>query len=238
MTAVLNAEVAPSKRLIAIAGSLFSAAMLMFLFIAEDVADGGGLISHDQAVMRWFVDHRSDWMISAARFVSTAGGFASLLVIGVVLGIVLRRRAWHLAIALSPVIALLLASGAATAAKAIFGRPRPPIAFHEVHVSSPAFPSGHATDAAAFFLAAAFVVAITVVHRRRTQLVLVGVGVFLAALVGVSRLILAVHWLSDVVAGWALGTAIAIATVVVAWFATTRRDEFGTRAESDPKAHN
>jgi undecaprenyl-diphosphatase len=89
-------------------------------------------------------------------------------------------------------------------------------------VTSPAFPSGHATDAAGFFLAAAFVLAITIAHRRRIQLLVVAAGVVLAALVGVSRLVLGVHWPSDVVAGWALGTAIAIAAVVIAWSATTR----------------
>jgi undecaprenyl-diphosphatase len=222
MTAVLNARVAPSQRLLAVAGGLVAVSTRLFLFIAEDVADGGGMISRDEAVMRWFVDQRSDWMVSAARFVSTAGGFASLLVVGVVLGYGLWRRDWHLGVAFAPVIALLLALGAATAAKAIFGRPRPPIVFHEVQVGSPAFPSGHATDAAAFFLATAFVLAITVAHHRRTQVLLLGAAMFLAALVGISRLVLAVHWLSDVVAGWALGSAIAIATVVVAWFATTR----------------
>jgi membrane-associated phospholipid phosphatase len=34
--------------------------------------------------------------------------------------------------------------------------------------------------------------------------------------------VLAVHWLSDVVAGWALGTAIAITLVVALWFSQTR----------------
>jgi len=43
---------------------------------------------------------------------------------------------------------------------------------------------------------------------------LVGTAIVLATLVGLSRLVLAVYWLSDVVAGWALGTAIAIITVV------------------------
>jgi undecaprenyl-diphosphatase len=217
----VNADVAPSRRVLFVAALLVVMAMSLFVVIAEDLADGGGLISHDQAVLRWFVNHRTDWMINTARFVSVAGGFASLLCLGVLLGLLLWRRGWHLGIAFASMISLLVAFVAATVAKAIFGRPRPPITFHEVHVASPAFPSGHTTNAAGFFLAAAFVLSITIAHQRRSRLVAFAIGIVCAALVGVSRLILAVHWLSDVIAGWALGTTIALTTVVVAWYATT-----------------
>jgi undecaprenyl-diphosphatase len=194
--------------------------MTLFVLIAEDLVDGGGLISHDEAVLRWFVDHRSEWMISIARFVGIASGFVSLLGLSAVLGVWVWRRGWPLALA--PLASLLLAGIAATVAKVIFGRARPPIALHGVRVTSPAFPSGHAADAAGFVLAAAFALSLTVAHSRRTQLVLIALGVFLAALVGISRLVLAVHWLSDVVAGWALGSGIATGVVVVSWYVSTR----------------
>jgi undecaprenyl-diphosphatase len=205
------------------AAVVISVCVALFALIAEDVLDGGGLISRDEAVLRWFVDHRTDWMISAAKFVSTIGGFVSLLCVGTLAGVWLWRRRWPLAIAFAPVISLLLSFIAATIAKAIFGRARPPITFHEVHVASPAFPSGHATNAAGFFLAASFALAITIAQRRRSQLTLLATAIVLTALVGISRLVLAVHWLSDVVAGWVLGTAIATATVVVAWHASATR---------------
>jgi undecaprenyl-diphosphatase len=217
----MNADVAPSRRVLLVAALFVVTAMTLFVLIAEDLSDGAGLISHDEAVLRWFVDHRTDWMVHAARFVSVAGGFVSLLCVGVLFGLWLWRRGWYLGIAFASVISLLVAFVAATVAKAIFGRPRPPLTFHEVHVASPAFPSGHATNAAGFFLAAAFVLSISIAHQRRSRLVAFAIGIVCAALVGVSRLILAVHWLSDVIAGWALGTAIAITTVVVAWYATT-----------------
>jgi undecaprenyl-diphosphatase len=92
-------------------------------------------------------------------------------------------------------------------------------------VTLAAFPSGHATDAAAFFAAASLTLAITIVRRPVARVVLVGTALVLTVLVGVSRLVLAVHWLSDVVAGWALGTAIAVTVLVVLWLVATRRDE-------------
>jgi hypothetical protein len=59
---------------------------LWFFGIAEDVADGGGLVSRDEVVLGWFVDHRTDWSITIARVVSAVGSFVSLLVIAAVLG--------------------------------------------------------------------------------------------------------------------------------------------------------
>jgi undecaprenyl-diphosphatase len=227
-----SADDRPSRRIVLVAAAFVVASMALFLLIAEDVLEGGGLVAHDEAVLNWFVDHRTAAWVNAARFVSTAGGFASLLVVGIAFGLLLLRREWHLAIA--PVLCLLLAVLASTVTKAIFGRPRPPIVFHETHVASPAFPSGHATDAAAFFLAGAFVLALTVAHSRRIQLLYIGIGIVLAGLVGLSRLVLAVHWLSDVVAGWALGTAIAITVVIACWYAAAGRTRANSRVRASP----
>jgi undecaprenyl-diphosphatase len=100
----------------------------------------------------------------------------------------------------------------------VFGRDRPPLSLHATNVTLAAFPSGHATDAAAFFVAASLILSMTVARRRSSQVKLIGTGLFLAALIGLSRLVLAVHWLSDVVAGWALGSAVAVAVVGSLWF--------------------
>jgi membrane-associated phospholipid phosphatase len=213
----------PSRPTLTIAAVLVVANLLLFALIAEDLLDGGGLISHDEAVLAWFVEHRTDALISAAKVVSTLGGFVSLAIVGALLGLWLWRRGWHVALAAAPVASLVLASLASTASKAVFDRERPPVVLHATTVTLAAFPSGHATDAAAFFVAASLTLAITIAHHRSTRALLVATGLFLALLVGLSRLVLGVHWLSDVVAGWALGTAVAIAIVVTLWYLSTRR---------------
>jgi undecaprenyl-diphosphatase len=227
----LSGDVVPSSWTLAIAAAVVLVNAVLFTLIAKDVLDGGGLVSHDEAVLAWFIDHRTDALISAAKFVSTVGGFVSLLIVAVVIGIALWRRGVPIALAAAPLLSLVLGSLASTTAKAFFGRDRPPEAVHATAVTLAAFPSGHATDAAAFFVAASLALSLTVTHHRRSQVLLIGGGVALAALVGLSRLVLAVHWLSDVVAGWALGCAVAVAVVVTTWYVSALLESRGTAPE-------
>ena len=205
-----SAEVAPSRRALAVAAALVAANLTVFVLIVEDLLEGAGLTSHDAAVLTWFVDHRTDRWIHVARFVSTLGTYVSLAIVSALIGIWLWRRGSHVLLAAAPLASLTLASLASTAAKSIFERDRPPVAVHATTVTLASFPSGHATNGAAFGLAAGLTLALTVA------------GLLFAALVGISRLVLAVHWLSDVVAGWALGSSVAIAVVVAAWYLATR----------------
>ena len=52
----LAAEAPPSRRMLIVMAVLAAANVLLFMLIAEDVLNGGGLVSHDQAVLAWF-DH-------------------------------------------------------------------------------------------------------------------------------------------------------------------------------------
>jgi len=91
----------------------------------------------------------------------------------------------------------------------------------------PSFPSGHSSWSAAFFAAAALVLARHA--SRRARVVLAGVAAGVAVAIAATRVLLDVHWLSDVVAGLALGWA---------WFAVCaiacggRLLRFGATAEA------
>jgi undecaprenyl-diphosphatase len=91
-----------------------------------------------------------------------------------------------------------------TGIKELLDRVRPtanPIA----HTLGPSFPSGHTTGAAACF--AAFALVMGRGRSRNVQALLAGAAVFVAIAVAASRVLLGVHWLTDVIGGLALGWA-------------------------------
>ena len=152
------------------------------------------------------------WAPGLARFAASFthfGGAAITLGISALaaVSLLMRRR---------PGAALLLAGTVLTerflvdGLKAWIGRPRPAID-PLVHLpQSLAYPSGHAANSMAAFLAVALIAA-----PARYRWAMTVAAFILAVLVGCSRILLGVHWPSDVIGGWALGMfCVAIAMIV------------------------
>jgi len=91
-------------------------------------------------------------------------------------------------------------------------RPRPDLETHLVIVKTSSFPSGHANSSMIFFLTLALVTS----AGTRWRGVAVALGVFVSLLVGLSRVMLGVHWPSDVIGGWALGMVWVLVTLRLA----------------------
>lgn len=164
----------------------------------------------DESVHQWFLAHREPWLTAVMQVITTLGGSAFLIPLLIALGAWYRWRheTWRpLALLGTSYVGAVLLSNVL---KALFGRPRPPVASAIGEYLSPAMPSGHATHAAAVWLMVGLVVVGgTGIERRRRVGGWVAVGA-VVLLVGVSRLYLAAHWLTDVLAGWTLGTASAL----------------------------
>ena len=88
-------------------------------------------------------------------------------------------------------------------------RPRPDFIVPVGEVFTTSFPSGHATLSAATYLTLAALLSRTT-SDRRLGVFFVAVGVALTAMIGVSRVYLGLHYPSDVLAGWCLGSAWAL----------------------------
>ena len=145
---------------------------------------------------------RSSAVAEAAKVLTTIGSSRVLVPVTLVvaLALVLRR---HAAAAGFLVAAALGGLELPVLVKDIVGRARPPIADRLVSVASSSFPSGHAAQNAAILPALALAAA-ALGANRRIGLAVAAVG---ALLVGASRVVLGVHYPSDVLAGWVLGAA-------------------------------
>ncbi len=121
----------------------------------------------------------------------------------IVLGLLLLRR-WHSVLFLVGV--LLSGIALSTILKLWVGRPRPQLVTHLDYVSSQSFPSGHALNSTLFYLAVALLLA-PFLRQRGARWALYVVATSLSLATGVSRIVLGVHYPTDVIAGWVIGAA-------------------------------
>lgn len=92
--------------------------------------------------------------------------------------------------------------------KEVVGRARPALAEPVAHAGGYSFPSGHALGAAALYASLAVVVAGIV--RRHWRPLLVAVAIVVPIAVATTRVLLGLHFPSDVAAGLVLGWAVAL----------------------------
>jgi undecaprenyl-diphosphatase len=152
----------------------------------------------------------------AMRDVTALGGVTVMILVTVVgvLAFLVHRKRWHAGVL---AVTVLLADISSELLKHLYGRPRPDLVPHGSYVYSASFPSGHSTLSAATFLTLAMLIS-SLEPNRATKIMVFFLAVMLLLAVGASRVYLGVHWPSDVLAGWCLGAAWALA----AWTALLR----------------
>lgn len=106
--------------------------------------------------------------------------------------------------------------------KDVFGRSRPPAIFAELVAPGLSFPSGHSAQAAMVYLMIGAWLARTRSSRNERLYILASTAL-LAFLVGLTRVALGVHWATDVLGGWAFGTAWAIGSLLCVRLLTSER---------------
>jgi undecaprenyl-diphosphatase len=156
----------------------------------------------DTRVHDWFLSVRDEDLILLFRFLTTLGDSLLILLVAVYISIYLFRKKLHTYIA--PFWITLISAGATTfVLKIIIARPRPLDAL--VSESDFSFPSGHATIVVAFYGFLVFVLMRQAKFVAQKN-VFLSLGIIIILLVGLSRLYLGVHYLSDVIAGYLVGT--------------------------------
>lgn len=168
------------------------------------VRSNSSLLHFDASVAKWGNEHSSPASDRGLNIVTQLGGvwLVTLLAIVVaIVGYIRRPSRWIPVFLLTVLVGEVLLSNAI---KQLLDRVRPtfnPIAAH----LGPSFPSGHSTAAAAFYAAAALVLGRGASPRARA--LLAGGAAGIAVAVATTRVMLDVHWVSDVIAGLALGWA-------------------------------
>ncbi len=158
----------------------------------------------DRAAADFGHHHATHLSTHLLTWVTDLGDWPVFPLIGVVVVLLELRRAPS--VYLVPFLVIVWAGdwAATTLIKDLVDRARPtlnPLAA----TLGPSFPSGHSSTAASFYAALALVLARG--RGARTRALLVGAAVGIAVAVASSRVLLDVHWLSDVIAGLALGWA-------------------------------
>lgn len=172
---------------------------------------GGGPARHlDVPVHDWFITHRTG-LVGISKVIAYVGDAPKLGVIVVVataIALLVGYRRGQLSVrALGPFVAFLGSEATVFAIRHVISRPRPSTADFPalgavpgVHETSFSFPSGHATAVTAVLVSVAGLIAIRRKVRWPWTVAVIGLIV-----VAASRLVLGVHWTTDVLVGAILG---------------------------------
>ena len=164
----------------------------------------------DEPIRNWVLDHQNaavkDSFLVITRVAAPAVIIPLTMAVG---GWLWRKRGLPIAgaVVMSPAISLAIF----LAVKRIYRRKRPD-GGARLHELTYAFPSGHAAASAAVFGTASYVLWREGMLSRGAAEALAGTGTLL---VGASRVYLDVHWTTDVLGGWAVGSLVAALSAAV-----------------------
>lgn len=191
--------------------------------LLDGVREGGDLSAYDPVVGTALIAERSTALTAVTQVFTFMGSALALvpLTAFVLLTLALRGR-WRSAVAVAGgMSASLLLT---VVLKATVGRLRPAAVDVLGTVNTGyAFPSGHTLNATMFYgLLAGLLILQT--RSTRARIGIVTGWVVLAFGVGVSRVYLGYHWMTDVMAGWSLGVAVLGSVLLVSMLTWRGRD--------------
>ena len=184
---------------------------LLLNWAAEEIYDSikaaDGLSSLDEPVLELAIRLRTPQNVALAQFITNLGGTIGLTILTIVIVVVMTVR-WR---SRTPVLLLSIGTAGSllmtAVGKQLVGRVRPPVADAvPPYETSPAFPSGHALNNT---VVACLIAYLLLLHLTSLlwRIVSMALAVIWFVTIGLTRVFLGYHWLTDVMAGWLLGLA-------------------------------
>jgi membrane protein DedA with SNARE-associated domain/membrane-associated phospholipid phosphatase len=206
-----------------------------FAELLDNVLDGDGVAVLDRPVLRWLASHRDDEATVAMQVLTAVGGPVVLPLLALAGAGVLRwrTRSW---VPAGLVVVTAVGSVAITVAgKHLVGRARPALEYAVAGEGGFSFPSGHSLNSLAVVGVLAVLAARATASWARRVWISAG-AVVLVAGIGLSRLYLGVHWLTDVLAAWLVGGTWLLAVLGVWRHSGMRQRHDGPAPEVDGEA--
>jgi undecaprenyl-diphosphatase len=192
---------APSLR-IAVAAAALAVLWVEMLTVGTGALDG--------TILRTLYAGSDPLLLAIARAFTLFGEWWLVIAVSIAASIWLAvERSWRWPVAVLTVT--LIGRALVSAQKYGIERLRPSLEAHLVPVSTPSFPSGHAAGSMIVYLTLALV--LPNAHWKWPAVI---AAVALSVCVGLSRVVLGVHWPSDVIGGWAFGLLWVLLTLPLA----------------------
>lgn len=190
-----------------VGAALFTILLVASADVYDAVAHANGVSWLDQPTLNLAISLRTPASDQWVTFLTNLGDTVPMIIFGLALTGALYWRWRRLSI---PTLVGIAATGSVTftvVGKAIVGRSRPPL--QEAvppYEYAPSFPSGHTLNSTVVALMLAYI-AVWLTKRAWVRIVCPLVAGIWAVAIGLSRVFLGHHWLTDVIFGWVFGLA-------------------------------
>ncbi len=207
--------------------------------VYDDVVDEAGFANLDKPTLAFMEQLRSPGLDAVITGFTNIGGGIGMPILGSILTalLIFTSRTWRPLILIGGAAAVSVT--ATTWGKKMVGRVRPDHADAvPPYENSPSFPSGHTLNTTVVIALVVYLACLQI-KKTSARIALIAAGLIFIVAMGLSRVYLGHHWMTDVMVGWAIGLAwVGIVILAHRFFHALRhREHAGPAPTFDHPAH-